>query len=107
MSSAEEMCKTLPEQVDENPAPDFNEDVSLLARHPENYGELLIKTQLQNGLADAGIQQLDGVQGVLLRHCLKRHDIFGMLPAKSGKTAIFVLATLQMLSLEPREASYR
>ncbi|GAV08810.1 hypothetical protein RvY_18451-2 [Ramazzottius varieornatus] len=100
------MSDTPPPHPDQE-APDFTEDNALLAQYPGNYRELITNVQLQDGLAEGKIQQLDGIQSVFIRHILKRRDIFCQLPAKSGKTAIFVVATLQMLNLEPDVASFR
>ena len=107
MSSELGRLSVTPAPFIDNDFLDFEDDVSLLAQYPENYKELISNVQLQNGLSTGNIQKLNGIQGVFLRYCLRKRDIFGLLPAKTGKTAIFVLATLQLLDLQESVASTR
>ncbi|GAU96770.1 hypothetical protein RvY_08162 [Ramazzottius varieornatus] len=74
-SSQRSRLSITPQPSANRPAPNFEEDLTLLAQYAEDYRELITNKQLYDGLAEGKMQLLYGIQGVFVRHCLERQEV--------------------------------
>ena len=73
--------------------------------HSSGFRDFLLKPELLRAIVDCGFEHPSEVQHECIPHAILGMDIVGQAKSGMGKTAVFVLATLQQL--EPQVCSSR